>query len=186
MALPNPSMSFSPFAILTAEEMNDLVENIEALADGSGLDDGAVIPSKLVAGTGTTWVWQSWVPTFTNVSGGTLNTARYAQIGKTVVFELRYTLAGAGMGATPRFTLPVTANASTALGDTVPMNIVSILDSGTARYHGVCTWNSTTAWNLGVINVAGTYEVFTSFSSTVPMTWASGDFFFVRGMYEAA
>lgn len=33
MALPNPSMSFSPFAILTAEEMNDLVENIEFIYD---------------------------------------------------------------------------------------------------------------------------------------------------------
>lgn len=38
MPLPNPSMSFSPFAILTAEEMNDLFENIEALQDGSAFD----------------------------------------------------------------------------------------------------------------------------------------------------
>lgn len=42
MALPNPGMSFSPFAILTAEEMNDLVENIESLADGTGFDAGAI------------------------------------------------------------------------------------------------------------------------------------------------
>lgn len=51
MALPNPSMSFSPFAILTAEEMNELVENIEALADGSGIDSGAIIGSKFKDGT---------------------------------------------------------------------------------------------------------------------------------------
>lgn len=50
MALPNPSMSFSPFAILTAEELNDLVENVEALADGTGLDDGAVTPEKRSGG----------------------------------------------------------------------------------------------------------------------------------------
>lgn len=50
MSLPVPSMSFSPFAILTAEEMNDLVENIEALADGSGLDNGAVEPAKRSGG----------------------------------------------------------------------------------------------------------------------------------------
>lgn len=42
MALPNPGMSFSPFAILTAEEMNDLVENIEALAAGTGLNNNVV------------------------------------------------------------------------------------------------------------------------------------------------
>lgn len=40
--LPNPGMSFTPFDILTAAEMNDLVENIEALATGSGIGDGAI------------------------------------------------------------------------------------------------------------------------------------------------
>lgn len=45
--LPNPGMSFSPFAILTAEEQNDLVENIESLATGSGIGDGAVTTAKI-------------------------------------------------------------------------------------------------------------------------------------------
>lgn len=52
--LPNPAMSFSPFAILTAEEMNNLVENINALADGSGIGDGSIgtsdIANKAVTG----------------------------------------------------------------------------------------------------------------------------------------
>lgn len=49
MALPNPAMSFSPFAILTAEEMNNLVENDQALADGSGFNTGAIPASALQA-----------------------------------------------------------------------------------------------------------------------------------------
>lgn len=40
--LPNPGMSFSPFAILTAEEQNNLVENIESLATGSGQGDSSI------------------------------------------------------------------------------------------------------------------------------------------------
>lgn len=40
--LPNPGMVFNPFDILTAEEMNELVENIEDLATGSGIGDGAL------------------------------------------------------------------------------------------------------------------------------------------------
>lgn len=40
-------MSFSPFAILTAEEVNDLVENIEAVASGTGIGDGAVTSNTL-------------------------------------------------------------------------------------------------------------------------------------------
>lgn len=41
--LPNPSMSFSPFAILTAEEQNQIVANIESLASGTGFGDGALL-----------------------------------------------------------------------------------------------------------------------------------------------
>lgn len=47
MALPNPGMDFTALDPLTAAEMDDIVENIEALADGSGLDDGAVTNPKL-------------------------------------------------------------------------------------------------------------------------------------------
>jgi hypothetical protein len=45
--LPNPSMAFTPFDILLAEELNDLVENIESLATGSGIGDGSIGTSDL-------------------------------------------------------------------------------------------------------------------------------------------
>lgn len=35
MPLPNPGMSFDPFDTLPASDLNDMVENIEALEDGS-------------------------------------------------------------------------------------------------------------------------------------------------------
>jgi len=56
MSLPNPDMNFTAFDILTAAEMNQLVENIEALADGSGLDDGAVTPNKLGTGAAADYI----------------------------------------------------------------------------------------------------------------------------------
>lgn len=49
MALPHPSMAFTPFDVLTADEMNDLVDNIEALADGSGLNNLAITTAKIGA-----------------------------------------------------------------------------------------------------------------------------------------
>lgn len=49
MALPNPAMSFSPFAILTAEEMNNIVENIEALQDTSAFDNATFDGDLLIA-----------------------------------------------------------------------------------------------------------------------------------------
>lgn len=50
MSLPNPGMDFTAYQTLTATEMDNLVENIEALADGSGLDNSAVTPAKTLYG----------------------------------------------------------------------------------------------------------------------------------------
>lgn len=58
MALPNPSMSFTPFDPLPASDLNDLVENIESLADGTGFDAasiGAVSIDFGGAGSGIWW-----------------------------------------------------------------------------------------------------------------------------------
>lgn len=51
--LPNPSMAFTPFDILLAEELNDLVENIEALAAGTGIGDGSIGTSDVADGAVT-------------------------------------------------------------------------------------------------------------------------------------
>ena len=48
--LPHVGMSFSPFAILTAEEQNQLVANIESIATGVGVGDGAIKPINIVDG----------------------------------------------------------------------------------------------------------------------------------------
>lgn len=50
MSLPYPGMDFTPFDILTASELDQMVENIESLADGTGLDAAAVTPSKRSGG----------------------------------------------------------------------------------------------------------------------------------------
>jgi hypothetical protein len=42
MSLPNSGMDAVPFTPLTAEFLDDMIENIESLADGSGLDNGAI------------------------------------------------------------------------------------------------------------------------------------------------
>lgn len=45
--LPYPGKAYSPFDILTAEELNEDVANIERLADGTGIGDGAVTAQKI-------------------------------------------------------------------------------------------------------------------------------------------
>lgn len=74
MSLPNPNMDFSAFDTLPATELDDLVENIEALADGSGLDDGAITSPKLNL-TGSLTAYVATTQTTTSTSYTDLATA---------------------------------------------------------------------------------------------------------------
>ena len=47
MALPNPGMDAVPFTPLTAEFLDDIIENIESLSSGTGIGDGSIAASKL-------------------------------------------------------------------------------------------------------------------------------------------
>ena len=55
MPLPNGGMTFTPFDPLPASELNDMVENIESLADGTGLDNGSVPKTALKSGDGLSY-----------------------------------------------------------------------------------------------------------------------------------
>ena len=47
MALPNPGMDAVPFTPLTAEFLDDIIENIESLSSGTGIGDGSITADKL-------------------------------------------------------------------------------------------------------------------------------------------
>lgn len=55
MPLPNPGMNFTPFTPLPANDLNDMVENIESLADGTGIDNGSIPASAVDFSTGIWW-----------------------------------------------------------------------------------------------------------------------------------
>lgn len=63
-----------------------------------------------------------------------------------------------------------------------------ILDPGVALYqgYGQIDYSTYTYLEVRVSNASGTYVGATGVSSTVPMTWASGDIFGFYGTYEAA
>lgn len=159
-----------------------------SIKDGKLNTNASVIPNNLIASTGTTWVWQTWAPTWVNLTAGNGTTvAKYIQNGKTVTFKLLFTFGStSAMGTSPTFTLPATATSDVTGDDTLGIFQGQILDSGTTRFILIGAVQSTTTGSINVYNASGTYGQFTGFTSTVPMTWTTGDKFYVTGSYEAA
>lgn len=150
----------------------------------ASITDGAVTPAKLQAGTGSSWTWQDWAPTLTNLSGGTITFAKYVQQGKTVFFRFLYTLAGANVSGSVRVTLPVAATVSTSAS--VVAGVIYLTDTGAATYGGLMEIFNANTVTILVSNTSSTYEGFSVLSSTVPFSWGNTDTIYISGTYEAA
>ncbi len=167
----------------SAAKWNILGTNDASFNDGTGIGAGVITPEKLLASTGVSWVWQSWAPTFTNLSGGTLNYAKYTQVGKTVTAKLKYTLAGAGISGAVTFSLPVTASADYTSTVEFFQASTALSDTGTALYMGEILWATSTTAQVRARTSSATVV---ALSSTFPHTWANTDFIQTTFTYEAA
>ncbi len=182
----------------SAAKWNILGTNDASFNDGTGIAASAITPEKLLTGTGTTWPWTSWTPSWTNLTVGTggnaYNTGYYKQIGKTVFYRLAmiFGTTAPAMGTSPRFVAPVAPSTDyykSSIGLASELGRVIILDAGTAEYHGlirISTTAPTTSFEVNVHNAAASYVQNSGITSTVPHAWAAGDGLFVTGSYEAA
>jgi hypothetical protein len=55
----------------SAAKWNILGTNDASFNDGTGIAASAITPEKLLTGTGTTWPWTAWTPSWTNLTVGT-------------------------------------------------------------------------------------------------------------------
>lgn len=154
----------------------------------ANITDGATTPAKLTSGTGSSWAWQSWTPTWTNltVGNGTV-TARYIQIGKTVFYRV-FLLWGntTSISGSVEFSLPVTAASYPSNSSSFAViGEARLEDNGTAAFFGIVDLFSSTTGRVLATNTASTYAGVTGLSSTVPMTWTTNDVLQAEGCYEA-
>lgn len=160
------------------------------LADGAvetaKIDDEAVTPAKLLAGTGTDWVWQAWTPTYANITvGNGTVVAKYKQVGKTVFAKFVFTLGStSSVSSASTISLPVTSvsdytTAVSAIGSGI------IEDAGTADWLGIPVWISTTTFTLFTSNTSTDNRI-VRVTNAKPMSWANGDIISVTITYEAA
>ena len=146
--------------------------------------DGAITPAKLLAGTGTSWTWQSWTPTWGGLTIGnaTVN-CQYVQIGKTVIAKVNVTLGStSSVSALTTLSLPVTA--VTPL-NADPCGTFNFSVASTV-YQGYGQVLNTTQLRLVAFQVSGTYLTQAGFTATVPNTWAAGSIINGYITYQAA
>lgn len=172
--------------VKTAAQWTDLGDNDRALQDGTGISDGAILPEHLVASAGTSWAWQSFTPTWTNLTvGNGTNTGKYSQVGRTVHVRTEFVLGTtSSVASDPYITLPITAAAYTA--DRSEIGLVGFNDVGTNSPVGVVRLRSTTTASIFALNASSTYLLIAGVSSTTPFTWTTGDNFGLTMTYEAA
>lgn len=152
----------------------------------ASITDAAVTPAKLVAGTGTGWAWQSWTPTWTNLTvASSTVTAKYVQIGKTVFYRVCVVLGGGNVpSGSVSFTLPVTS--VVYAGTSTLPHIGDATYYITNGYSGAVVWTNTTTASFRVDSVGASYATDTTISATVPNTFANGSEIIGQGFYEAA
>ena len=180
----NPTITVDSIAEYTAA--NGVSVDGMLIKDGT-VAPGTITPAGLVTGTGASWAWQNYVPTWTNlVIGSSTVVAKYCQIGKTVFVRGSVVIAGGNFPtADLTISLPVTSVATYTVGDALAGN-VNFNDVGTRIYEGNATWGSTTTARFRAKIITATYVSDSQLSATIPHGWANSDTFNWAFSYEAA
>ena len=126
--------------------------------------------------------WKTWAPTITGFTASGTHTAKYIQIGKTVIATDYFLSSSAWSGSVLTLTLPVTAATANNINGTAYCAVTA--SSGFSQLNIIPT--STTTIQLSAVNSAGTYTSLASVTTTAPIAWASGSIFSFTVVYEAA
>lgn len=181
-------------AVTAAKIAPGTITQLELGADSVASNEilnGAVTYAKLAGDVKTTlFLDTSFTPTLSGMAIGTggsaANSARYAwhggpdigDVGILLVegFIVFGTTAPTFPGATITVAPPTGFNFPTPLSAEVPCGRCIFGASGVASYPGIVRHNTTTSVRFVVEQVGGAYPVAQVTGTTVPFTWAAGDF----------
>lgn len=131
--------------------------------------------------------WQSWTPTWANltVGNGTLN-AYYVQLGKLVFVRVNFVLGSTSSVGDVRMSFPV---APQTTGISLIHNLLGSTiyrDANGSQFVGKLRFETSTTLRFVIENVASTYPTITAISSSIPFTWTTNDILTTKFFYEAA
>lgn len=181
--------------LLTIEWLNGATLANEAItspfysSNATPLGAGGIAHEML--STNSDWAWDSWTPSWTNVTvgNGVLTYAKYKQVGKTVHWRLKFVWGSTTSASGAQiFSLPVTAN-SEEVSNATGINMRgsgTLLDAGVNNYDVNCSiFSSTTAKIYSQVASGGNTNP-SDVTGTAPFTFANGDSVVLAGSYEAA
>lgn len=164
------------------------------LKDGF-VGDGDVAPQSLVAGTGTSWAWQSFTPTWDDLTVGNSTQAHYYnQTGQTIQARGYLVVGSTGsVGLSIGFSLPATADSDyvAITSNRTPIGSAVFTDIGGPTYYAgevsiLETTGATSARVERLVDNGSNPILVSSISSSAPFTWATGDIISYSMTYEAA
>lgn len=167
---------------------NGVLNSANAVTSVS-IAQGAVQPQALVTGTGTGWSWQTWTPSYTNMTIGNGSVeSKYVQIGKTVFGRFFWKFGSTStIGTSPTISFPVAPLASyyTTYGQSVYIGTARLI-SGGIGYPGLIWAVSSTTMQPIALNASGASLAEELITSGVPGNWVSSDSIFLTFSYETA
>lgn len=188
--MPIPSIDNFVFGeTLASADLNAMLADLGALADGTGIEDGAILPEHLVAGAGTSWAWNAYTPTWTNVTvGNGTNAGKYVKVGRLVVAKAKL-IWGSGTSASGNVSvsLPVTSAALDGASTIPEIGMFKAYD-GTNHLSGALLHTNTTTvqCTTSLTGAAGANVTRVGVNATTPASWNTSDEFHALMIYESA
>ncbi len=124
--------------------------------------------------------WQSWTPTWTNVTvGNGTVTAKYKQVGKTVFYSLTFLLGNtSSVAGSMVFTLPVTSIAVTNVFFPIAKGSIT---NNSGAFNAFATWTTTTTATVRYWDTNNNQNIT---GTTAPAAWGTNYALLLDGFYE--